>query len=631
MACRGVAGRGRSTRPRRRPGSLRRCRRGRTGRLAERDTSAALEAWRAELAPVEESVLVAPAEPSATTSVVLDRVTERASIELVRDLERLARGAGVTLNTVVQLAWGLVLGQLTGRPAVVFGATVAGRPAELAGMEAMLGLFINTLPVRVDLDPARTVGEALAELQTRQSALLDHQHVGLSAVQRAAGPGATFDTLLAFENYPGDLDAQPLGEGLTLAATELRESTNFALALGVTPADGLEIRLDHRADLFDRRDASRMARRLVRVLEQMAADPGLRLSGVELLDAAERDVVVGEWNATARAVDASSVVGRFRARVAEAPGAVALWSGGRALSYAEVDARSDAVARGLVARGVGAESRVGLCLPRGAEMVVAMLGVWKAGGAYVPLDPEYPSERLEFMVADSGAGVVLVLEETVGCLSGGLLLDEVGSDFGVLPEVGSDQLAYVIYTSGSTGRPKGVAVAHASVANLASVMRPVLGVGPGVTALQFASFSFDAAVLDVAVTLAAGGTLAIASAEDRLDAAALAGTVEAAGVDVASVVPSLLGGAGAGRGAGDRQLGAGRRAAGGRAGRQVAGKRPGVEHLRADRGHRHHHRRTPGRRHHGRGRTARDRPASGECPHLCARCVAAACSCGCGG
>ncbi|MFI8537255.1 amino acid adenylation domain-containing protein [Streptomyces aquilus] len=509
--------------------------------LAGRDTSAALEAWRAELAPVEESVLVAPGEPSATTSVVLDRVTERASVELVRDLEWLARGAGVTLNTVVQLAWGLVLGQLTGRPAVVFGATVAGRPAELAGMESMLGLFINTLPVRVDLDPARTVGEALAELQTRQSALLDHQHVGLSAVQRAAGPGATFDTLLAFENYPGDLDAQPLGADLTLTATELRESTNFALALGVTPADGLEIRLDHRADLFDRRDASRMARRLVRVLEQMAAGPGLRLSGVDLLDASERDAVVGEWNATAREVDASSVVERFRGWVAEAPGAVAVWAGGRALSYAEVDARSDAVARGLVARGVGRESRVGLCLPRGAEMVVAILAVWKAGGAYVPLDPEYPSERLEFMVADSGAGVVLVTEETAGRVASGVLLDELVSDAGVLPEVGPGQLAYVIYTSGSTGRPKGVAVAHASVANLASVMRPVLGVEPGVTALQFASFSFDAAVLDVAVTLAAGGTLAIASAEERQDASALASMVEAAGVDVASVVPSLLG------------------------------------------------------------------------------------------
>ncbi|WP_405735166.1 amino acid adenylation domain-containing protein [Streptomyces sp. NBC_00028] len=509
--------------------------------LAGRDKTAALAAWRAELAPVEESVLVAPAEPSAATSVVLDRVTECTSVDLLRDLERLARGTGVTLNTVVQLAWGLVLGQLTGRRSVTFGATVAGRPAELTGMETMLGLFINTLPVRVDLDPARPVGEALTELHARQSALLDHQHVGLSEVQRAAGPGATFDTLLAFENYPGDLDAQPLGAGLALTATELRESTNFALALGVTPGDGLEIRLDHRADLFDRPAAERMARRLVRVLEQVAADPLLRLSALDLLDDSERAAVVGEWNATGREVDASSVVERFRGWVAEAPGAVALWSGGRALSYAEVDVRSDAVARGLVARGVRAESRVGLCLPRGAEMVVAILGVWKAGGAYVPLDPEYPSDRLAFMVADSGAEVVLVSEETAGRVPVGVVLDEVVSDSGVLPEVGSDQLAYVIYTSGSTGRPKGVAVAHASVANLASVMRPVLGVEPSVTALQFASFSFDAAVLDVAVTLAGGGTLAIATSEERLDPAALAGMLQEAGVTVASVVPSLLG------------------------------------------------------------------------------------------
>ncbi|MER7923552.1 non-ribosomal peptide synthase/polyketide synthase [Streptomyces sp. NPDC096057] len=512
--------------------------------LAGRDTSAALEAWQAELAPVEEPTLVAPTEPSATASVVLDRVTDRASVELVRDLERVARGASVTLNTVVQLAWGLVLGQLTGRREVVFGATAAGRPAELPGMEAMLGLFINTLPVRVDLDATPSVREALQALQARQSALLDHQHVGLSEVQRAAGPGATFDTLLAFENYPGDLDVQPLGDGLTVTATELRESTNFALALGVTPDDGLAIRLDYRADVFRRRSALRMARRLVRVLEQMAADRQLRLGAIELLDESERAAVVEVWNATAQDVDASTVVERFRGWAVRTPDAPALWFRQQALSYGELDARSDALARGLVARGVGPESRVGLCLPRGAEMVVALLAVWKAGGAYVPLDPEYPAERLGFMAADSGAELVLVAEETVDRLSVDvetLLLGELGSDSGDLPEVVAGQLAYVIYTSGSTGRPKGVAVAHASVANLASAMRPVLGAEPGVTALQFASFSFDAAVLDVAVTLAAGGALAVASASERQDASVLAAMVEAAGVEVASVVPSLLG------------------------------------------------------------------------------------------
>ncbi|WP_314408968.1 non-ribosomal peptide synthetase, partial [Streptomyces kroppenstedtii] len=514
--------------------------------LAGRDTSAALEAWRTELAPVEEPTLVASSEPSATASVVLDRVTDHASVELVHDLERVARGVGVTLNTVVQLAWGLVLGQLAGRREVVFGATVAGRPAELPGMEAMLGLFINTLPVRVDLDAAQSVEEVLGALQARQSALLDHQHVGLSEVQRAAGPGATFDALLAFENYPGDLDAQPLDDALTVTATELRESTNFALALGVTPDDGLAIRLDYRTDVFRCGNALRMARRLVRVLEQIAADPQLRLAEIELLDESERAAVVEQWNATACPTEPGTVLERFRGWAVRTPGAAALWFRHQALSYREVDVRSDVLARGLIARGVGRESRVGLCLPRGAEMVVAMLAVWKAGGAYVPLDPEYPSDRLLFMVVDSGAELVLVADETADRLPAEVetvLPAELQTDFGEGPDcvVVPGQLAYVIYTSGSTGRPKGVAVTHASVANLASAMRPVLGVEPGVTALQFASFSFDAAVLDVAVTLAAGGALAIASAEERQDPSVLAAMVGAAGVSVASVVPSLLG------------------------------------------------------------------------------------------
>ncbi|MER7188315.1 AMP-binding protein, partial [Streptomyces hyaluromycini] len=461
--------------------------------LAGRDKAAALEAWRAELGTVEEPTLVASNGPGVTASVVPDRVTDCAGADLLREVERVARGAGVTVNTVVQLAWGVVVGQLTGRREVVFGATVAGRPAELAGMEEMLGLFINTLPVRVDLDAAQRVGEALQVLQARQSALLDHQHVGLSEVQRAAGAGATFDTMLAFENYPGDLDVQPLGDELSVTRTELRESTNFAVALGITPADGLEIRLDYRPDLFGRRDAERMARRLVRVLEQVAADPSVRVGEIDLLDASERTAVVEAWNDTARDVDAASVLERFRRWVVETPGAVAVRCGDRSLSYAEVDVWSDVLARGLVARGVGCESRVGLCLPRGVEMVVAQLAVWKAGGAYVPLDPEYPVDRLAFMVADSGARVVLVSEETADRVEGDVvLLDGLAVDSGerLSATVDAGQLAYVIYTSGSTGRPKGVAVAHGSVANLASAMGPVLGIEAGTTALQFASFSF---------------------------------------------------------------------------------------------------------------------------------------------
>ncbi|MET9090448.1 AMP-binding protein, partial [Streptomyces sp. NPDC004237] len=379
----------------------------------------------------------------------------------------------------------------------------------------------------VDLDAARSVGEALVALQARQSALLDHQHVGLSEVQRAAGPGATFDTLLAFENYPGDPAAQPSVAGLTISGVASRESTSFALALGVRPEDGLTLRLDYRPDAFDGGAARTLIDRVVRALERLAADPEVRLAELELLDESERAVVVEEWNATTHPMEPDTVLDRFRRWAVETPDATAVRSGDQSLSYAELNGRSDAVARGLVARGVGRESRVGLCLPRGTEMVTAVLAVWKAGGAYVPLDPEYPSDRLLFMVADSGAELVLVAEETVDRLSAEVetvLPAELETEFGEGPDSAVDpgQLAYVIHTSGSSGRPKGVAVEHASVANLASVMGPVLGVGPGLTALQFASFSFDAAVLDVAVTLAGGGTLAIATSEERQDGSALA-------------------------------------------------------------------------------------------------------------
>ncbi|MEV6514136.1 amino acid adenylation domain-containing protein [Streptomyces sp. NPDC051642] len=515
--------------------------------LGRQDREAARAAWRAELAGAEEPTLVAPQAAGGAEVAVLPR-------DLVLDLpegttarlRELARGRNLTLNTVVQGAWALVLSRLTGRNDVVFGATVSGRPADLPGAESMVGLMINTLPVRVPLAGGQPVLDMLADLQARQSSLMPHQHLGLSEVQGLTGPGATFDTLVVYENYPTPPDGAPAPGTISFTRMDAHEATNFPLTVGIVPDDSLRIVMTHRPDLFDEAAAARIAGWLIRVLEQVADDPTrtLRVGDIDLLDGPERSVVVEEWNATARDGVPGTVLERFREWAVGTPDTAALWFSDRPLSYGELDARSDALARGLIARGVGQESRVGLCLPRGAEMVTAMLAVWKAGGAYVPLDPEYPSDRLLFMVADSGAELVLVAEETADRLSADVetvLVGELGTVSGELPDVTSDQLAYVIYTSGSTGRPKGVAVAHSSVANLASAMGPVLGAEPGVTALQFASFSFDAAVLDVAVTLAAGGTLAIATSEERQDGAALAGMIDFNGVDSASVVPSLLG------------------------------------------------------------------------------------------
>ncbi|MER5772553.1 condensation domain-containing protein, partial [Streptomyces sp. NPDC001985] len=262
--------------------------------LGRQDKEAAREAWRQALEGAEEPTLIAPVDRNAAP-VHGELVTARAGAELNDSLQELVRVHGVTMNTVVQAAWGLLVGKLTGRRDVVFGASVAGRPADLPGMESMLGLFINTVPVRVRLDPAQTVGGLLAELQAEQSALMDYQHLSLTDVQRLAGPGAHFDTIMAFENFPSGLsgdspaddDALPGPPGLRVTGAGFQESINYPLGLVAGSIGGLGLRLNYRPDVFGVEEARRILDRLLRLLEQMAADPGGRLSRLAVLDEVE--------------------------------------------------------------------------------------------------------------------------------------------------------------------------------------------------------------------------------------------------------------------------------------------------------------------------------------------------------
>ncbi|CAM5624581.1 Non-ribosomal peptide synthetase OS=Streptomyces alboniger OX=132473 GN=CP975_32040 PE=4 SV=1 [Streptomyces alboniger] len=518
--------------------------------VARQDKEAARAAWRTELAGADEPTLVVPADPTRLPTFPEHVVTELPD-DLSRGVAALARGEGLTVNTVFQAAWALVLARLAGRTDVVFGSTTAGRPAELPGVENMVGLLINTLPVRVRLDGARSVADTLRELQERQTALLGHQHMGLLEIQKLAGPAAVFDTLVLYESFPHPPAGSPSDDALVMRPSGMaRDASHYPLTLVVTPGERLRCKLDHRPDLFDHDTARAILARVERVLGRMVADPGTRIGDIDVLAPEERVRLVEEWNDTARAVPPGTWVDAFDERARWSPDAPALRCGSETLSYARLDRRANRLAQYLTGIGVGRESRVGLCLPRGNALVVALLAVWKAGGAFVPLDPAYPPDRLGHLIEDSGAEVVLGTARTLtgvpSAAARTVRLDEVEETVAaqsakppvVLTE--PHQLAYVIYTSGSTGRPKGVAVPHEGVVNLAEAMRPVLAMAEGVTALQFASFSFDAAVLDVVTTLAAGGTLAIATEDERTDPAALARLIRSAGVSTASVVPSLL-------------------------------------------------------------------------------------------
>ncbi|CAM5564418.1 Non-ribosomal peptide synthetase OS=Streptomyces fumanus OX=67302 GN=GCM10018772_70860 PE=4 SV=1 [Streptomyces fumanus] len=469
--------------------------------LNRQDQDAARAAWAEALAGITEPTLLVPAGQDTPAPVLPHHLSTRTGQALAGRLRDTARTLGLTLNTVVQGAWAQLLGTLTGRTDVVFGATVAGRPAELPGVERMLGLFINTLPVRVTLDPARPLTDTLAEVQSRQSGLLAHQHLGLAEVQRAAGPGATFDTLIVYENFPGDPSAQHVPGGLNITQVGGDDASHYPLTLVVSPGDDMELRLDYRPGLFDEESARGLLDRLVSVLAQFTADPRQRTGTVELLSAAERRLVVREWNDTRRAVPGGSLVELFEAQVGRTPGAVAVVGRGVSWTYAEVNARANGVAYGLIERGVGPESLVGVRLERSAELVPVLLGVLKAGAAYVPLDPGLPEVRRETIAAEAGVSVVLTDAD---------VFEPVDADPGV--RVPSEALAYVMYTSGSTGVPKGVAVTHRNV--VAFCLDAAWRADVVECVLFQANHAFDASTYELWVPLLHGGKLVVLAPGD---------------------------------------------------------------------------------------------------------------------
>ena len=469
--------------------------------LAGRDRAAAEAVWREALAGVDEPTLLAPARtgPSRREQRILDLGPDLSSA-----IADLARRSGLTLNGVVQGLWGLLLARLAGRDDVVFGMTVSGRPPEIPGIERMVGLLINTIPVRVRLDAAEPVAGLLARLQEEQSRLSEADFLGLTDIQRLTGLGELFDTLYIFENYPVVRDLET-GDGLRITGAEGSDGAHYPLGLAVMPSETLRLRLDHDLAAFDEETAESILTRLCRLAEALIADPDRPVGRIDVLDDAERGLLAG-WNDTGRSVPEGTLPELFEAQVVRTPGAVAVESGDVRLSYAELNDWSGRFARWLVAQGVGPEKLVAVALPRSVELVVAILGVHKAGAAYLPVDSSYPAERIAFMLEDAVPVLTITDPATVGQADA----DVPDRPVGLRPA----QAAYVIYTSGSTGTPKGVVVSHAGLASLAAAQIEHFAVDGNSRVLQFASPSFDASVAEIAVALLAGATLVLADGED---------------------------------------------------------------------------------------------------------------------
>jgi amino acid adenylation domain-containing protein/non-ribosomal peptide synthase protein (TIGR01720 family) len=416
---------------------------------------------------------------------------------LTRDLEALAQRLRVTLNTLVQGAWALLLARYAQASDVVFGAVVSGRPPELPGVETMVGLFINTVPVRVEVSVAEPVAAWLPRLQAAQSELRQHEWTPLAEIQKLVDLPAgepLFASLLAFENYPFKPADSDRLTGLRLDGVALTERTNYPLTLTVVARGDLSLRLiaDRR---FDPATVQRLLAHLETHLEGFVTDPEELPVRQPFLSTAERHQVTVEWSG-AGGEATKTVPSLFAAQVARTPEAVAVVCGDEEITYAELDRRARRVAGRLLRGGAGPESRIAVAAERSVALIPVLLGILQAGCAYLPLDPELPAERRRFLLADAGA----VLVDLNGA-------DRPDGEPADLPEISPQQLAYVIYTSGSTGEPKGVEVTHGNVAHLATAGCAALGAGE--TVLQLGNVAFDASTFEIWGPLLNGGRLAV--------------------------------------------------------------------------------------------------------------------------
>ena len=469
-------------------------------------------------------------------------------------LATVAQENGITLNSVLQGAWALVLSRYATERDVVYGTTVSGRPAELDGAEAMIGLFINTLPVRARIDPAAPVASWLKTLHAGLAEARQYEYTPLVRIQSWSElPRGTplFESILVFENYPIDAAVRDLVPGISVSGVRHFGKTNYPLTLVASPAKTLGIQIAFDPVRFDAATVDRILGHWRTTLESIAADPHQQAAAVALLAADEYRCIVDEWNDTTSPYPSDKCIHQlFEEQAARAPDAPALLFEDRQWSYRQLNEASNRLAHYLRARGAGPESPIGIYLDRSPEMIIAALAVLKASSAYLPLDPSSPDERTAYLLADSGVGLVITSSALRDGLrfepAGILCVDALGVDLERQPSdnplcaASPDNLAYVIYTSGSTGQPKGVLLQHRGLCNFAGAIAQATGLVSGARQLQFASFSFDASVAEIFPALASGAAVVMARQETLLSIPDLLELLREKRVAAAHFPPSLL-------------------------------------------------------------------------------------------
>ncbi|WP_208453628.1 non-ribosomal peptide synthetase [Burkholderia gladioli] len=508
--------------------------------------------FRAMLADVDEPTL-----PFGLTEVHLDgsRLNEAHHTlpsSLNDRLRAQARRLGVSLASLCHLAWAQVLARASGQDRVVFGTVMFGRMQAGEGADQAMGLYINTLPLRMDLGETG-VEQAVRDTHALLASLIDHEHASLALAQQCSGVPAGSPLFSALLNYVhSTVSVNEDDQAIGLEFLSVQERSNYPFSMSVEDFGHALVLIAQLVDPFDaKRLCAYFEQALVSVVEALDGRPSMPVRQLEILPPEERELLLHTWNATEQAYPAELCLHhQFELHAEHTPDAIALVFEDRAISYAQLNAQANRLAHELIALGVQPDARVALCVERSPALVIGLLAILKAGGAYLPLDPAYPPERLAYILADADPAIVLA--DAAGraalghaALDGRRLLDpdtlpERPASNPVVPGLTSRHLAYVIYTSGSTGKPKGVMVEHRGTLNLAQLQRQNFAILPSSRILQFASCAFDASVWEVVMALGCGATLYLPFTALLKDRAALLRYLAQHRITHATLPPALL-------------------------------------------------------------------------------------------
>ena len=476
------------------------------------------------------------------------------SAELSGKIHNFTRAEKITINTLVQAAWGILLSRYSGEDDVLYGVTVSGRSAGIDGIELMVGLFINTIPLRITNTGNEKIIDWLKNLQVSFAEVLQYEYTPLVKIHQwsdVSGKDELFKSILVLENYPVEESVKERESDIKISDIKTFEKTNYPLTLVAAPGNIIAFDLAYDADLFDVEMIRQILEHLKNILEFFVTNKTLKINDIQFLSGEEIKKLTLDWNATATALPENLLIHKqFELIAGKYKDNTAIIFNDESYTYDELNKRANKFARYLVKIGIKPESKIGICLDRSFEMVCSTLAVLKCGASFVPLDPSYPKERLRYIVNDSEL-TVLITDSDLSVLFKDepvteLLIDkkneiiEDQSDETLNISVSPNNMAYIIYTSGSTGKPKGVMLQHSSLINFAYDAIGDFNIGQDSRVLQFASFSFDAAVGEIFMALLSGATLVIAERETSMSVEAITDFINKNEISHATLPPSLL-------------------------------------------------------------------------------------------